>query len=165
MLNNALRIKAVLRQFIAISALVVSGVAFSGSAVAGVDSDVDQNGVILAGYDAVAYFTMDKAVEGNANITAVHNDAIYRFSNEKHRDLFVKNPEKYAPAYGGFCAYGATFGKKFAVDGKAFKVVDGQLYVNKNLQVAKAWKEDIPKHIMEADGYWPKIENVSKDEL
>lgn len=160
MLITVRRVQALWRWFFAMSALV-----FSGMVLAGVDSDVDENGVILAGHDAVAYFTMQKAIEGKATITAVYNDAIYRFSNENHRDLFVKNPEKYAPAYGGFCAYGATFGKKFAVDGKAFKVVDGKLYVNKNLQVGEAWKEDIPKHIKEADGYWPGIENVFKDDL
>lgn len=140
--------------------LIASGVAF-----AGVDTETDENGVILAGHDAVAYFTEGKPVVGLADITAVHNDAIYRFSSEENRDMFVNNPEKYAPAYGGFCAYGTTFGKKFEIDGKAFEIVDGVLYVNKNLSVYKAWAKDIPTHIIEANQEWPDIKGVSANEL
>ncbi len=62
----------------------------------GVDTETDENGVILAGHDAVAYFTQGKPVLGKANFTAVHNDAIYRFSSEENRDMFVSNPDKYA---------------------------------------------------------------------
>ena len=92
----------------------------------------------------VAYFTENAAVEGSAKYTAVHNDAIYYFSSKKNRKLFNKNPEKYVPQYGGFCAYGAALGKKLDVDGKAFEVVDGKLYVNKNLDVYETWVEDKP---------------------
>ena len=127
--------------------------------------EVDKNGVILAGYDAVAYFTQNEAVEGNANFTASHNGAIYRFSSKKNRDLFVKNPAKYEPQYGGFCAYGAALGKKFDVDGKAFEVVDGKLYVNKNLDVYETWVEDKVENIVEADKQWVTIENVPASKL
>ena len=58
-----------------------------------------------------------------------------------------------------------TFGKKFEIDGKAFKIVDGKLYVNKNLKVAKEWVKDIPGHITEADAYWPRVENTPASEL
>jgi YHS domain-containing protein len=137
----------------------------SAVAHAGHDTETDKNGVILAGHDAVAYFTQNKAVEGSAKFTAVYNDAIYRFSSAENRDLFSANPSKYAPQYGGFCAYGMTFGKKFEIDAKAFKVVDGKLYVNKNLDVAKAWGEDIPKHIGEANDSWPRVEHTPASEL
>ena len=136
----------------------VASISLSSIAFAGVDTFTDENDVILAGHDAVAYFTQNKAVVGSKDYTAVHNDAIYRFSSAANRDLFAANPEKYAPAYGGFCAFGASFGKKFDVDGKAFEVVDGVLYVNKNAQVKEAWSKDIPKHITEADGEWKGIE-------
>ena len=129
------------------------------AAVAGVDTATDDNGVILAGHDTVAYHTEGKPVLGRADITAVYQDAIYRFSSEKNRDLFVANPAKYAPAYGGYCALGTSFGKKFHVDGKAFEVVNGQLYVNKNLDVYATWKKDIPGNIKKADKQWPKIRN------
>lgn len=130
-----------------------------------VDKDINDNDVILAGYDAVAYFTLDKAVLGKANITAVYDGAIYRFSHHKHRDMFKQNPAKYAPQFGGFCAYGMTFGKKFNVDGKAFKIVDGKLYVNKNLAVYQAWSKDIPLHIKQANQQWPKVKNIAAKEL
>ena len=132
---------------------------------AGVDTGTDDNDVILAGHDTVAYHTQGKAVLGNERFTAVHNDAIYRFSSAANRDLFKQNPEKYAPVYGGFCAYGATLGKKFQVDGKAFEVVDGKLYVNKNLQVYDIWRKDVPGNIQKADQQWPNIVDVAADNL
>jgi len=153
-----------MKSFLKSSVLAVSLIA-SGVTWAGVDTETDENGVILAGHDAVAYFTQGKPVLGKANFTAVHNDAIYRFSSEENRDMFVSNPDKYAPAYGGFCAYGATFGKKFEINGKAFEIVDGVLYVNKDENVYKAWAKSIPTHIDEADQEWPKIKDVSADAL
>ena len=153
-----------MKSFLKSSVLAVSLIA-SGVTWAGVDTETDENGVILAGHDAVAYFTQGKPVLGNANFTAVHNDAIYRFSSEENRDIFVSNPDKYAPAYGGFCAYGATFGKKFEINGKAFEIVDGVLYVNKDENVYKAWAKSIPTHIDEADQEWPKIKDVSAEAL
>lgn len=145
--------------------LAIFSISLSSLVFAGVDTETDANGVILAGHDAVAYFTQNKAVEGSAEYTAVHNGAIYRFSSAKNRDTFTKNPEKYEPMYGGFCAYGATFGKKFEIDGKAFEVVDGKLYVNKNLQVYEAWRKDVPKHIGEADEQWPEIKLTAASDL
>lgn len=143
----------------------VAAVLFSSIAFAGPDTETDKNGVILAGHDAVAYFTQGKPVMGKSDYTAVHNGAIYRFSSAKNRDKFKQMPEKYAPMYGGFCAYGMTFGKKFEIDGKAFEVVDGKLYVNKNPDVYKAWKEDVPKHLKEANQAWPKVEFTPASEL
>ncbi|WP_370979401.1 YHS domain-containing (seleno)protein [Agaribacterium sp. ZY112] len=138
---------------------------FSSLASAGADTETDSNDVILAGHDAVAYFTENKPVLGSAEYTATYNDAIYRFSSAKNRDLFSANPTKYAPQYGGFCAYGTTFGKKFEIDGKAFEVVDGKLFVNKNVSVYEAWKKDVPTHISQANKEWPAIENVESSEL
>jgi hypothetical protein len=136
----------------------VAAISMSSFTFAGFDTETDENSVILAGHDAVAYFTQNKAVEGSALYTAVYNDAIYRFSSAENRDVFAASPAKYAPAYGGFCAYGATFGKKFEIDGKAFEVVDGVLYVNKSLSVKEAWSQSIPLHINQANTEWPVIE-------
>ncbi len=144
----------------AASALLFGTLSFAGN-----NSEVDADGVILAGHDAVAYFTKNAAIEGKANFTAVHNDAIYRFSSAANRDTFKANPDKYAPQYGGFCAYGAALGKKFDIDGKAFEVVDGKLYVNKNLDVYETWVEDKADNIDQADKQWTSIENVAADDL
>lgn len=133
--------------------------------LSGVDTATDRNAVILAGHDTVAYHTQGKAVLGKADITAVYNNAIYRFSSEGNRDRFVANPAKYAPAYGGYCALGTSFGKKFEVDGKAFEIVDGQLYVNKNRSVYKTWKKDIPGNLVKSEANWPKIRDIAADDL
>ena len=112
---------------------------------------VDENKVTLAGHDAVAYFTENAAVKGKAEITTIYNNAIYRFSSVKNRELFTANPTKYAPQYGGFCAFGISKEKKFAVDGKAFEVVDGKLYVLKNAGVHKKWAPGKESRISTAD--------------
>ena len=132
---------------------------------ADVRTATDANDVILAGYDAVAYFTQGKPVVGSPKYTAVYNGAIYRFSSSKNRELFRADPARYAPQYGGFCAFGMTFGKKFEVNGKAWEIVDGKLYVNKDEQVYKAWAKNIPQHIDEADAAWPRVEYLSVAEL
>lgn len=150
----------VLKSIFTAVAITVSSLSF-----AGVDTQTDSNDVILAGHDAVAYFTQNKPVLGKSEFTAVYNDAIYRFSSADNRDAFNSNPEKYAPAYGGYCAFGTTFGKKFEIDGKAFEIVDGTLYVNKNLEVYQAWEKDIPKHLVEAQEQWPNIEFTPSEQL
>jgi len=132
---------------------------------AGVAVSTNSEGVILNGYDAVSYFTLSKAVPGDRGITAEHDGATYRFSTTANRDTFLANPDRFVPAYGGHCAYGASLGKKFAVDGTAFEIVDGVLYVNKNLKVYKTWKKDIPENITKADRQWPGIRDTPADEL
>ena len=79
--------------------------------------------------------------------------------------MFNKNSEKYEPQYGGFCVFGVTFGKKLAVDGKAFEIVDGKLYEDANQQVCFVWREDIPTHLNEANTEWPVIEIIAANEL
>ena len=149
-----------IKMIAATAALVLSGLAF-----AGVDTGTDENDVILAGHDAVAYFTENRPVLGKAQYTVVYDGAIYRFATAGNRDAFRADPARYAPVYGGYCALGTSFGKKFQVDGKAFRVVDGRLYVNKNLEVYATWVKDIPGNIEKADGYWPQIRDISPDAL
>lgn len=145
-----------------VTAVIIS---FSSTANAGHDTETDANDVILAGYDAVAYFTEGKPVRGKAEHTSVHNGAIYRFNSARNRNTFRADPERYAPQYGGFCAYGMTFGKKFEVDGKAWEIVDGKLYVNKNKRVYKTWAKNIPAHIDQANAKWPSVEHTPAKEL
>ena len=91
--------------------------AASTIAVSGVETATDANDVILAGHDTVAYFTENKPVVGSERYTAQHDGAVYRFASAANRGQFRANPAKYAPAYGGYCAFGASLGKKFDVDG------------------------------------------------
>lgn len=138
---------------------------FSLNTLAGIDTQTDANGVILAGHDAVAYFTDNKPVMGKAEFTSVYQGAIYRFRSEENRDTFNGNPAKYAPAYGGYCSTGTSFGKKFEVNGKAFKIVDGQLFVNKNEEIHEFWLKDVSGNIVKADNNWPDIKDVPADQL
>lgn len=155
-----MNIKSSLTSYIGVAILLVSSFAF-----AGVDVETDENGVILDGYDAVAYFTESTPVKGSAEYTAVHHDAIYYFSSQKNRDLFNQDSEKYAPQFGGFCAYGTTFGKKLEIDGRAFEVVDGKLYVNKSLNVYETWSEEKEVNIQSANVQWPTIKDTPAADL
>ena len=143
----------------------IAALFFANAALGGVDTETDENDVILAGHDAVAYFAENRPVLGKAEYTSTYGGAIYRFATAENRDTFKRDPGRYAPVYGGYCALGTSFGKKFEVDGKAFKVVDGQLYVNKNLDVYKTWVKDVPGNIEKADGHWPKIRDVAASDL
>ncbi len=147
--------KTLIQKFAVVSALLASL-----SVWGGVETSTDENDVILAGHDAVAYFTDGKPTVGSERFTAQYDGAVYRFASSENRDRFRANPEKYAPAYGGYCALGTSFGKKFDVDGKAFEIVEGRLYVNKNLKVYESWKKDIPNNIVKAEGQWLNIKDV-----
>ena len=125
----------------------------------------DENGVMLHGYDPVAYFTEDKAVKGKETITAKHDGVNYQFSSAEHRDMFQANPAKYVPAYGGHCAMGTAMGIKLNGDPELFRVVDGKLYLNVNEKVQKKWLSDIPGHIETADAKWPEIRDIPASEL
>ena len=107
--------------------------------------------------DAVAYFQQGKAIPGNANFTYKWQDVNWRFSTAENRNLFIKNPEKYAPQYGGFCAWAVSRGYTAPIDPNAWKIVPGKLYLNANLDTQKRWEKDIPGNIQKADQNWPGI--------
>ena len=149
-----------LASLVAASALLLSTFSFAAE-----ETQQDSNGVTLSGHDAVAYFTMNKAVKGYAGISAVHDGAIYHFSSEANRDAFNANPGKYAPQYGGFCAYGAAIGAKFPVDPTVFAIVDDKLYVNNSAGVSKLWTAKQSRAITLADNKWSKIRAVAANDL
>jgi YHS domain-containing protein len=97
---------------------------------------------------------MSKAVRGNKAITAEHGGATYQFVSQEHRALFVADPAKYVPQYGGYCAYGASQGYNAPVEADKFTVVDGKLYLNYNGRVQGTWRKDTAGYITKADAYW-----------
>lgn len=113
----------------------------------------------LSGYDPVAYFTDAKPVEGSSNFTFEYQDATWLFASAEHRDLFIANPAKYAPQYGGYCAWAVAQGKSASGDPQYWKVVDGKLYLNYDANVQKKWEADVPGFIKSADVNWPKVLN------
>jgi hypothetical protein len=115
------------------------------------------NGVALKGYDVVAYFTEGKPVLGNSEFHHEWNSAKWLFASAANRDLFAADPSKYAPQYGGYCAFGVSEGHKAKVDPTVWKIVDGKLYLNYDAGVGNEWRKDIPGRIAKADKNWPKV--------
>jgi YHS domain-containing protein len=114
-------------------------------------------GVALGGYDAVAYFTDHKAVKGKASITYSWKGATWRFAAAKNRDVFKAEPAKYAPQYGGYCAYAVSQGATAEGDPKVWTIVGGKLYLNLSRGVQKIWAKNIPGYIKAADKNWPGV--------
>jgi hypothetical protein len=112
----------------------------------------------LRGYDPVAYFAESRPVEGSKQFTHRYADVTWRFTNAANRDLFAQDPEKYAPQFGGYWAWGISQAKFFDGDPQIWKIVDGKLYVNYNKEIEKIWEQDIPGFIEKADTNWPTLE-------
>jgi len=119
----------------------------------------------LHGYDAVAYFTKGQPVRGSDSFVYVHEGVAYRFSNQAHLDTFKEDPGRYAPRYGGFCAYGVSVGKKFDGDPHLWKIENGQLYLNLNEKIYQTFLEDVDGNIRKADRNWPEIEHTAARDL
>jgi YHS domain-containing protein len=114
-------------------------------------------GVAIAGTDPVAYFADGRAVAGRAEFSHVWQGATWRFASAEHRDRFAGDPERYAPQYGGYCAWAVSQGYTAGIDPEAWRIVDGRLYLNYDLEVQARWAEDVPGNIRKADGNWPKL--------
>jgi len=111
----------------------------------------------LSGYDAVSYFKDGKPVAGKPEFSYKWMDVTWRFSSAENRDAFKDAPEKYAPQYGGYCAFGTSQGHLVPGDPQAWKVVDDKLYLNYNKDVQKFWLQDVPGNIQKADENYPKL--------
>lgn len=129
---------------------------FAGNAKA---ADYTNSTPAVQGYDVVSYQTGKRPVRGNGHFVSVYDGASYQFSSADNQKLFESKPEKYAPAYGGFCAFGASVGKKFIGDPEVWRVVDGKLYLNLDTRIQSQWLKDVPGRIKSADANWRKIED------
>ena len=138
---------------------------FLGSVAASFANDVAISTPGLSGYDPVAYFTDGKAVRGSGFHVAVHNGVTYAFATDEHKTMFTKSPEKYLPAYGGYCAYGVAVGKKFVADPERWKIVEGKLYLNLDKGIQQKWEKDIPGYIMKSEKYWIEIKDKNASDL
>ena len=111
----------------------------------------------INGYDTVAYFTVGKPVKGQDNLVTDWMGAKWKFSSQANLDLFKAAPEKYAPQYGGYCAFGVSRGYLVSVEPDKFTVIDGKLYLNYSTDVQQQWSQDIPGNIVKGDANWPTI--------
>ncbi len=139
--------------------LLLVGLIFAVSPVHAVPPINHAPEVTLKGYDAVAYFTASKPVKGNKKFEYEWMGAKWRFSSAENRALFESDPEKYAPQYGGYCAYAVSQGITADIDPSAWKIVDGKLYLNLSPGVARIWERDIPGYIVKANKNWPTLKD------
>lgn len=114
-------------------------------------------GVAVGGYDPVAYFTENKPVKGNPSIAFEHAGSQWHFSSEANREAFKKEPAKYAPQYGGYCAWAVSQGYTAHGDPNAWTINNGKLFLNYNQSVKTTWEKDIPTHVTKGDQNWPKL--------
>jgi YHS domain-containing protein len=135
---------------VAASLVWMIGHATAGSIVYGAG-----NGPVIKGYDTVAYHTTGAPLKGDARFSADWNGAQWWFASDENRQRFLADPERYAPQYGGYCAYAMSIDSFAPGDPNRWKVVDGKLYLNANYLAQKLWERDIPGKIREANSYWP----------
>lgn len=121
----------------------------------------EASGVAIRGYDTVAYFTQGAAARGSEAITTQWKGATWRFVSEQNLELFKAAPDKYAPQYGGYCAYAVAKGSLAKIEAQSWTIIDGKLYLNYDNTVQRLWQKDISGFIESADD---KFESLVKDD-
>ncbi|MCY4149884.1 MAG: YHS domain-containing protein [Gammaproteobacteria bacterium] len=116
-----------------------------------------QNNYAIRGYDPVAYHLDRKPVRGKDDYTAEWNGATWRFSSEANRGKFTQEPERWAPQYGGYCAWAVSRNYTASTDPDAWSIVDDRLYLNYSKSVRASWSQDIPGNIRNGDANWPSV--------
>jgi YHS domain-containing protein len=111
----------------------------------------------IDGYDAVAFFKEHKPVKGLKEFSYQWNDAVWYFASLENVKEFKNDPEKYAPQYGGYCAYGTADGHKAPTQPDTWTIVENKLYFNYNQQVKKLWNAKQKEFIEKADRNWPSV--------
>ena len=145
--------KQIFQTIIVVSSLVVSTVAL---ALDPVYTPFFSNKAIK-GYDTVAYFTEDKPVKGLKEFTTDYQGAQWYFSSQENLDLFIAEPEKYAPQYGGYCAYAVAKNTTASIKPELFTIEDGKLYLNYNNEINETWQNNRQEFIEQADANWPGL--------
>lgn len=124
--------------------------------------NVPSHGIALEGYCPVAYFAVNKPVRGKAEHASVHKGITYHLVSAEAKAAFDEDPEKYVPAYGGWCAFGMSIEDKFPVDPRNFKIVDGRLMVflkNAGIDARTLWNRgDAAEQSAKADRHWRKVQ-------
>lgn len=152
-----IRISSISKALIVLTLVLSAGIAYAGSQ--------EYSTVAAGGYDLVSYHEKDGPKKGTGAFVSNHNGENYLFSSEENKNRFEKNPKKYLPEYGGWCAYGAALGKKFVGDPEVWKVVDGKLYLNLNNDIQEKWEAELNSNIAEADKNWGSIKDKPPGEL
>jgi YHS domain-containing protein len=119
--------------------------------------NLDDKGVIIEGYDPVAYFTDNKPVKGTEQFKAEYEGANYWFASADHAELFKKEPKKYVPQYGAFCGYAVSIGKLRPVDPTIYQIEDGRLILQHTQEAYRLFNKDLKGSTAKADKNWPGI--------
>lgn len=119
--------------------------------------NLDKNGVILDGYDPVAFFTDNKPVLGSDTFQSTYRGATYHFASADHKAMFEKDPAKYEPQFGAFCAYAVSVGRTAPIDVNTFSIIDGRLVVQHNSRAVGLWNKNPQGNLELADKYWPAV--------
>jgi enamine deaminase RidA (YjgF/YER057c/UK114 family) len=124
----------------------------------------DETRLSISGYDPVAYFTDGKPVPGVSEFEYVWHNARWRFASAAHRDLFVANPEHYAPQFDGYCALGVAWKEphKDTIDPNAWAIVDGKLYLTHTTRALDLWRRNAAENIKRADVNWSTVEHQAE---
>ena len=143
--------------------MLIAVVAAACSRTAAVEEvNKTSDGKALSGYDAVAYFAVQDAVQGDPRYEYAWNGAKWLFSSQENLDKFKASPDSFAPQFGGYCAYAVSEGHTAAGDPYAWKVVDGKLYLNYSPDVKKMWEQDQSTRIVKANKNWPELKSNKK---
>jgi YHS domain-containing protein len=149
-----------MKQLFVITLLFISGFAFTQDQQRLQQFNLEK-GVAVKGYDPVAYFTQNKAVKGKAEFAVIHQSVKYYFSSTANKEEFKKNPAKYEPQYGGWCAYAmGESGEKVDFDPETFKILNGKLYLFYNKffnNTLPKWNKDEVNLKTKADVNWKKF--------
>lgn len=113
--------------------------------------------IAIGGYDPVAYFTQSAAVLGMPEYSYDFEDAIWYFASAEHRDMFASDPERYAPQFGGYCAYAVSQGGTAPVNPDLFTIHNDRLYLNLSESVQRRWLRDIERFIRLGEANWPDV--------
>jgi YHS domain-containing protein len=147
--------KSLLFLFITAAAIFLAACAGAAEGVKKVNT-TDEN-VAIRGFDTVAFFTAEQAVEGNPQFSFVWNGAKWYFSSPENMEKFKAAPERYAPQFGGYCAWAVSKGYTADGDPHVWKIVDGRLYLNYNQQVKEKWEAEQPKLIEDGKRNWEEF--------
>jgi YHS domain-containing protein len=145
------------RSFLVASAAVPAASLVATPALAAKPEVYATDGIAINGYDPVAYFTQSKPVSGDEAYSSDWKGAKMLFANAEHKAMFDADPEKFAPRYGGYCAYAVSKGGTATTSPDAWTVFEDRLYLNFNTTVRGIWSEDIPGNIAKADANWPGV--------
>lgn len=143
----------------AAGAIVLTGALAIGGQGKPPTANAGDDGLALKGYDPVAYFVSGRAEPGREDLAARHDGLTWRFATRANRERFLADPGRYAPSYGGWCAYGvAAKGQLFDVDPvEGWTVHDGRLFLNYDARTNREFRRDIERYIRQGDERWERL--------